>query len=150
MRTPYSQVYGRHPRELGSVGAVGNAYFKLVGPEAEPFTGKRKSMTGARSSLPGPGAQRKAKLRNVMLDGADSGQQSGECYENAVHAVGAGKKQEFKPKRQGTKAITPLELFEQTGGVLTEKKATAIRTLAARANYLAIDRPDAAYCAKAL
>ena len=53
-------------------------------------------------------------------------------------------KKTFKPKRVGAKAAKALE-FESKGEVLTSSEATLFRTLAARANYLAMDRPECSF-----
>ena len=58
-------------------------------------------------------------------------------------------KKTFKPKRVGAKAAKSLE-FESKGEVLNQSEATLFRALAARANYLAMDRPECAYATKEL
>ena len=58
-------------------------------------------------------------------------------------------KKTFKPKRVGAKAAKALE-FESKGEVLNQSEATLFRALAARANYLAMDRPECAYATKEL
>ena len=58
-------------------------------------------------------------------------------------------KKGFKPKRVGAKAAKALE-FESKGEILTPSEATLFRALAARANYLAMDRPECAYATKEL
>ena len=58
-------------------------------------------------------------------------------------------KKTFKQKRVGAKAAKALE-FESKGEVLNESEATLFRALAARANYLAMDRPECAYATKEL
>ena len=58
-------------------------------------------------------------------------------------------KKTFKPKRVGAKAAKALE-FDSKGEVLTASEATLFRALAARANYLAMDRPECAFATKEL
>ena len=58
-------------------------------------------------------------------------------------------KKAFKPKRVGAKAAKALE-FESKGDILNDSEATLFRALAARANYLAMDRPECAYTTKEL
>ena len=58
-------------------------------------------------------------------------------------------KKGFKPKRVGSKAAKALE-FESKGEILNNTEATLFRALAARANYLAMDRPECAYATKEL
>ena len=53
-------------------------------------------------------------------------------------------------KRKATKASTELEQLESVGHESNSKRATAFQALAARCNYLALDRPDIAYSAKEL
>ena len=53
-------------------------------------------------------------------------------------------------KRQGAKATKKLEQLESVGHELNPREATSFRTLSARCNYLAQDRPDIAYSAKEL
>ena len=56
----------------------------------------------------------------------------------------------FKPKRIGAKAAKKAERFESAGEILNDAEATTFRALAARANYLALDRPECAYATKEL
>ena len=58
-------------------------------------------------------------------------------------------KKVFKGKRIGAEAAKTLEL-ESKGEVLSQSEATLFRALAARANYLAMDRPEVAYATKEL
>ena len=53
-------------------------------------------------------------------------------------------------KRLGARAVKAHELLENTGDVLTELQATTYRALAARVNYLSLDRPDISYASKEL
>ena len=55
-----------------------------------------------------------------------------------------------KQKRLGTKAVKAREILDSPGDQLSEELATAYRALAARANYLALDRPDPCFAAKEL
>ena len=48
------------------------------------------------------------------------------------------------------RAVKEQELLENTGDILNPTQATAYRALAARASYLAQDRPGAAFSAKEL
>ena len=60
----------------------------------------------------------------------------------AARAVSA--KQKFSG-RKGAKAVKKLERLESTSHALSPEEATMYRTLNARANYLAQDRPDTAF-----
>ena len=99
-------------------------------------------------------SDREAALRTALLDGAawEIGTASVLEYvagnsEDLVCA--AGPKNKFQ-KRQGAKTVRLIE--KQTGAheKLSPDGATNVRALAARANYLAQDRPDLAYSAKEL
>ena len=54
------------------------------------------------------------------------------------------------PSRLGAKKVKSFERLESPGEVLNPSEATSFRALSARANYLALDRPDIAYSAKEL
>ena len=56
----------------------------------------------------------------------------------------------LKQKRLGAKATKAAERFESQGEILNDSEATTFRALAARANYLALDRPECAYATKEL
>jgi hypothetical protein len=68
---------------------------------------------------------------------------------STVEMVMKVSKKTFKPKRVGAKAAKALE-FDSKGEVLTASEATLFRALAARANYLAMDRPECAFATKEL
>ena len=68
---------------------------------------------------------------------------------NTADVVMKVSKKGFKPKRVGAKAAKALE-FESKGEILNQSEATLFRALAARANYLAMDRPECAYATKEL
>ena len=53
-------------------------------------------------------------------------------------------------KRLLTKAVKGIETANANGGVLPDDQATNFRALAARANYLSLDRPELAYASKEL
>ena len=83
-------------------------------------------------------------LRKVLRDGPS--------WELPTHvllaAVSKGKK--FKPKRVGSKAAKAMERLHDPADLLVGNDATEYRALAARANYLVLDRPDIAYATKEL
>ena len=60
------------------------------------------------------------------------------------------KKKVFKKKRIGSKAAKAQERLHDPEEILYGEDATEYRALAARANYLALDRPDIAYATKEL
>ena len=81
-------------------------------------------------------------LREVLLDGS--------AWEISTADIIAkiSAKGKFKMKRVGAKAAKAAERFESKGEILNDAEATTFRALAARANYLALDRPECAYATK--
>ena len=57
-------------------------------------------------------------------------------------------KNKLKPKRVGSEAAKAMERLHDPADLLVGNYATEYRALAARANYLALDRPDIAYATK--
>ena len=55
-----------------------------------------------------------------------------------------------KQNRVRAKKVKEFEKLSSTGDILCKEEATAFRALSARANYLALDRPDIAFAAKEL
>ena len=53
-------------------------------------------------------------------------------------------------KLKGATAVNAHEALQAKGDDLSEEHMTAFRALAARANYLALDRPDCAFACKEL
>ena len=91
---------------------------------------------------------RRAILRECLLDGAKWEPTTAQIMDRLC-AV-ASKKQGAKPNRLGAKKVRSLERLETQGDVLKGEDATLFRALAARANYLALDRPDLAFASKEL
>ena len=56
----------------------------------------------------------------------------------------------FKQKRIGAKAAKAAERFESIGELLNDAESTTFRALAARANYLSLDRPEISFATKEL
>ena len=81
-------------------------------------------------------------LRKVLVDGPAWEMSTAEMIMKVSKKV-------FKPKRVGAKAAKAAE-FESKGEILCASEATLFRALAARANYLALDRPECAYATKEL
>ena len=59
-------------------------------------------------------------------------------------------KSEYRQKRLGAKRVKTLERLEVQGDKLVGEDATLYRALSARANYLALDRPDLSFSTKEL
>ena len=143
----YSHVYGHHPRKFVIwADCNGRTHFYRLGPQHDAYTGINMSRLQRRREilLKGPNGTRRRALHNVLVNGAaweDS-------VENMVAAV--SKKKKYEVKRLGTKAVKAAERLSDTSGNLNSEGATTYRALAARINYLAIDRPDLAFTAKEL
>ena len=73
---------------------------------------------------------------------------SGDAYDLFLCAVKTSK--HYNAKRLGTTAVKKQELLDNIGDHLSSEQATAYRALAARANYLSLDRPDISFAAKEL
>ena len=140
--TPYSQIYGRHPSRF--VFHKNGRKISLDSLDC-PSTGLSKEEIRARRnkcSLRPEKNSRGAILRKVLVDGS--------AWEpSTADIIMKVSKKAFKPKRVGAKAAKALE-FESKGEILNDSEATLFRALAARANYLAMDRPECAYATKEL
>ena len=87
-------------------------------------------------------AARMRTLRKTLLDGNG-------WEESTSDLIAKVSTKKFKQKRLGAKAAKKIE-FDSKGEVLNSTEATQFRALAARANYLAMDRPECAYATKEL
>ena len=79
-------------------------------------------------------------LRAVLINGAP--------WEIPNHTLIAKASKKCVKKRLGAKAVKAAERLSECGEYLNETEATIYRQLAARANYLAMDRPDSGYATK--
>ena len=138
--TPYSEIYGTHPSkfvfhrngEKIKLGSLEDASTGLSKSEIRARRRKFSMKSGKRSSI----------LHKTLVDGA--------AWEpSTADIIMKISKKAFKPKRVGAKAAKALE-FESKGEILNQSEATLFRALAARANYLAMDRPECAYATKEL
>ena len=94
-----------------------------------------------------PGVQRSSagradKLINVLAHGPE--------WEVPTNILVARVSNKFSKNRVGVKAAKRAETLNNTAEVLNEEEATGFRALAARANYLALDRPDVAFATQEL
>ena len=146
---PYSRIYGVHPSELVCVGPVGSYKTRAVSKKADPFTGLVNNPGFLASRAPNRlrHEQREQRLKEILAEGANWEKDSASCLERLVQAV---RKTKYVKKRIGAKAVKEKELLENTGDILDSAQATVFRALAARANYLSQDRPDASYASKEL
>ena len=138
----YSEIYGISPAAF-----VFDKYGQWIpiGPHEDSFTGVDRSKLEVRKhDLTFDHDQRARILRKVLLDGS--------AWEMSTADIVAkiSAKNKFKMKRVGAKAAKAAERFESKGETLNDAEATTFRALAARANYLALDRPECAYATKEL
>ena len=137
---PYSQIYGCHPSRF--VFHKNGNLLKLLKTD-DPSCGVPKSEIKARrSTIKCDSSARSRILHEVLVNGP--------AWEmSTAELILKISKKTFKAKRVGAKAAKALE-FESKGEILTGSEATLFRALAARANYLAMDRPEIAFATKEL
>ena len=119
----------------------------MLAGNQDPYTGeameemrlKRKSLMDATYGVQ---AKRKAILRHVLIEGA--------AWEQPTSSIIAKVSKKYTKKRLGAKAVKQAERLSECGEYLNDTESTTYRALAARANYLAMDRPDCAYATKEL
>ena len=87
-------------------------------------------------------------LLSTLQDGPAWETSSMKTFDSFMAAL--KRRPQYMKKRLGTKAVNAHEALEATGEALTEEQCTLFRALAARANYLALDRPDCAFACKEL
>ena len=73
-----------------------------------------------------------------------------EAVGEVVAAITKSSKKNFSQKRLGAKRVKSMDRLESEGEILNGEEATMYRALAARANYLALDRPDGSFTTKEL
>ena len=138
----YSEIYGQDPSQF-VFGLNGKKI--LLDAKYDSYTGVLKSEIVARKTcFSYDDIVRAATLRKCMLDGS--------AWEPTTAEIIAkiSPKAKYKMKRIGAKAAKAAERFESKGEILDGDEATTFRALAARANYLSLDRPECAYATKEL
>ena len=92
------------------------------------------------------------QLRHVLCEGTAWEEPTSVVLDRLCAISKVPKKHDprFKKKRLGAKKVKTLERLETKGDLLAGEAATLFRALTARANYLALDRPDVAFAAKEL
>ena len=137
---PYSKIDGRHPAKF--VFDRGGRFVNLNKSD-DPYCGVPKREIATRTSkCSRDNAARARILCETLLDGP--------AWEmSTAEMILAVSKKTFKAKRVGAKASKALE-FESKGEILVASEATLFRALAARAKYLAMDRPECASATKEL
>ena len=143
----YSEEYGIALKSFVISAENDICSFRRVGSGRDPFTGRSmRTMRGRRERLADimTFSQRTQILRRVLRDGA--------AWETPTTVLlsAVTKTKKFKKKRIGSKAAKALERLHEPSDILVGEDATEYRAVAARANYLALDRPDIAYATKEL
>ena len=137
----YGFIYGRH---VSTFVFGRNGSMQKIKTSEDRYTGVSQSELQRRLGLRNISQEERAKiLRKTLLDGA--------MWETPTVALIAKlSPKKFKQKRIGAKAAKAAEKFESMGEILNAAEATTFRALAARANYLSLDRPECAYATKEL
>ena len=137
---PYSEIYGMHPSKFVFSKDCNKILLDKFDDANTGLPAKDVRATRKKFSL--RSGRRGAILHRTLVDGA--------AWEpSTADILMKVSKKTFKPKRIGAKAAKTLE-FESKGEVLNQSEATLFRALAARANYLALDRPECAFATKEL
>ena len=140
--TLYAEQFSVHPRDLFLVGPIGSYMATRRKPQHDVHTGLPRHEQRLRHNEWRPCQTKRAeRLKDVILNGAG--------WEiKTSHILFALAK--YKKKRIGNKAARQEERLQNPSPILTGTDATDFRALAARANYLALDRPDIAFSTKEL
>ena len=126
-------------------GPIGASTCQLIPPGHDRYTGlstSERSAIKSSSSLSPTATTRSIILKRVLREGAG--------WEVPTSELICAVSKRLKPKRVGVKAAKAAERIKQAHGKLDAEDSTTFRALAARANYLALDRPDIAYASKEL
>ena len=137
---PYSQIYGCNPSRF--VFQKNGSLLKLLKSD-DSSCGVPKSVIKARRSTIKCDASARSRILHEVLVNGPSWEMS------TAELILKISKKTFKAKRVGAKAAKAME-FESKGEILSASEATLFRALAARANYLAMDRPETAFATKEL
>ena len=137
---PYSQIYGCHPSRF--VFHKNGNLLKLLKTDDPSCGVPKREIQARRSTIKCDASARSRILHEVLVNGPSWEMSTAELILKIS-------KKTFKAKRVGAKAAKALE-FESKGEILTASEATLFRALAARANYLAMDRPEIAFATKEL
>ena len=148
---PYGSIYGVHPSKIVFIGEVGDLSVKMVPEHSDPFTGNSQIIMNDRCD--GDHVHEDYRLpilEHALREGSAWEPSSGDSLDRFVAATIPNAKKNIYKKRLGTKAVKECEVRDAVGGILSDEQATNFRALAARANYLALDRPDVAFSCKEL
>ena len=154
---PYGKVYGKHPSLIKFVRfASGMIGMNKCSANYDSFTCKSSRIMTKRYVTRRKGSTSshwdRVKLvadANCQLQEVDGEVAMGESAPlvNATRTPPA--KKTYGPKsRQGAKRVKSMERLASTGYEIAPEEATMFRALAARANFLAQDRPGVAFATK--
>ena len=153
LEVPYQQdVYGRPLRSCVVNGRVESHYLEDVPAHYDPWTGLSPAQVKQRRlQFWNPQVETRAQtLLHALVDGAQWEVSTPDIIAHlSINAIRKSPKK-FQKKRVGNKQAKREEALDSVGEVLDDQQATAFRALAARANYLALDRPDICFGAKEL
>ena len=114
-----------------------------ISKSCNPYTGNERIRTAKKPVWEQRvNEDRRSILRRVLAEVA--------AWEVPTNLLVCKVSKAFLKKRVGAKAAKKAERFASIGEYLNEEESTTYRALAARANYLAMDRPDCAYATKEL
>ena len=89
-------------------------------------------------------------LHEALVEGSTWEMSSGKSLDNFIAATLSKHQKKTYRKRLGTRAVKECDTNDSIGGVLSEEHATHYRALAARANVLALGRPELSFTANEL
>ena len=164
---PYAEMYPLHPRKFVVVGPILGTLdeaekcmlpaIRAMSPDANPVTGKTASIVENRTSRvqsKRDTTMRTMILRRALCDAAAWEETTAQMLDRLCAIVNKQKAaktaNKHKQKRPGSKKVRTLERLETQGEKLAGEDATLYGVLAARANYLALGRPDLAFATKQL
>ena len=87
-----------------------------------------------------PGRNRSNILRHAV--------QEGSAWERPTTDILAAVSKRFRKKRIGVQKAKDIEKAKHAADLLSPEQATNFRAMAARANYLSLDRPDVSFATK--
>ena len=138
-------MYGYDVNNILLCGPVGYRAFIRLEPGHCRWTSlSKKDRNARRQERVVSHNARSTILRAVLVDGA--------AWETSTDQIVAQlrSKNTFKKKRLGSRAARRFETLTSPDSIVKAEEATSFRALAARANDLALDRPDVAYATKEL
>ena len=136
----YGNQFPVHPRQF----VFGkNGEYVMLTENQDPFTGvDKEELRRRKAEVQVDQGRRRSILRHVLIHGSP--------WETPNAELIAKVSKKYANKRLGAKAAKAVEKLADVGELLDAEQSTTYRALAARANYLALDRPDIGYATKEL